>query len=1000
MRLSLIITTRVGGRLRVIPTDAVAGLDAGTLDPRLFDVTTLLSFKYDDRRADLPLIVTGPAGLARSAPAAATAVRAVPGGRALRLAKKDLGPAWPALSGGVTARGGQPSKIWLDGVRTPQLTTSVPQIGAPAAWAAGYDGAGVTVAVVDSGVDAGHPDLAGRVVAAENFTDDADTLDRHGHGTHVAATIASTGAAPGGHRGVAPGAAVLSAKACDQSGSCPDSAILAGMQWAVDRGAKVVNLSLGGPDTPEQDPLEAAIERLTAEHGTLFVVAAGNEGGDETVSSPGSADAALTVGAVDRSDTLAEFSSRGPRVGDAAVKPDITAPGVDISAALSRDAGGPPDQTHIALSGTSMATPHVAGAAAILAQRHPGWTAGDLKAALMGSAAPNSADTPFAQGAGRVDVARAVAQTVTTSPASVSFGRQMWPHDDDTPDARVLTYRNAGPAAVTLALSLAGSAPAGLFTLSATSVTVPAGGTAAVTLTSDTRVAAPDARHGGHVVATAAGARVVTPFAVDKETERHELTINRIDRAGQPVTGGFLLLIDLATGEPYPLMGLTSNTVRLPKATYTAVAMIVAEEFSVVVDATIVLDRARTATFDARAAHLVSLTPPDADATAALAVADVNVAAPGRSHSIVAGAFGGTVYVGQAEPAERQPALTTLLTSQWTHGPAALYNLSEIVADHVPAGFAKRYTAADLGRLDAAYAGQGPTTGFTTMHARRVDRGVSTVSALLPVPLPGRRAEYYTPDLDWDRIMFEDAPDYAAVTWQQSAPTRFTAGTTRSERLNAAVFGPALGGISYAHRSQDRMMIAPGLHAPAGAWSAYSPTATGRIVVQRAGVTVYDEPGIFAMVAGLPAAAAPYRVTVDLDRGAPSRLSTHVSAEWTFRSAAPADGAATWLPLSAVRFAPPLSDTNTAPAGTSLTVPVSVVSQPGSAAGPSKALTVDVSYDDGRTWRRVPVVRAAGGGVVVLRHPATAGFVSLRASSTDTAGNTVKQTVIRAYQTV
>ena len=141
--------------------------------------------------------------------------------------------------------------------------------------------------------------------------------DTVGHGTHVASTIAGSGAASGGkYRGVAPDATLLFGKVCENDG-CTDSAILAGMQWAaVEQHAAVVNMSLGGGDTPEVDPLEEAVETLTAQTGTLFVIAAGNDGVDGSVGSPGTADAALTVGAVDRDDELADFSSRGPRVGD------------------------------------------------------------------------------------------------------------------------------------------------------------------------------------------------------------------------------------------------------------------------------------------------------------------------------------------------------------------------------------------------------------------------------------------------------------------------------------------------------------------------------------------------------------------------------------------------------------------------------------------------------------------------------------------------------------
>ncbi|WP_445270826.1 S8 family peptidase, partial [Streptomyces sp. DSM 41634] len=206
---------------------------------------------------------------------------------------------------------------WRDGVRQASLDRSVPQIGTPAAWKAGFTGKGVKIAVLDTGTDSTHADLKGQILASNNFSASKDTKDRVGHGTHVASIAAGTGAASKGKfKGVAPDAKLLSGKVLDDEGYGEDSGILAGMEWAVAQGADIVNLSLGGEDTPDVDPLEAAVNKLTAEKGVLFAIAAGNEGdGAGTVGSPGSADAALTVGAVDVKDKLAEFSSRGPRVG-------------------------------------------------------------------------------------------------------------------------------------------------------------------------------------------------------------------------------------------------------------------------------------------------------------------------------------------------------------------------------------------------------------------------------------------------------------------------------------------------------------------------------------------------------------------------------------------------------------------------------------------------------------------------------------------------------------
>ncbi|MFC6087666.1 S8 family serine peptidase [Saccharothrix lopnurensis] len=124
-------------------------------------------------------------------------------------------------------------------------------------------------------MDGDHPDLAGREVAERNFSAEPDAVDRAGHGTHVAATIAGGGAR---YRGVAPDARVLDGKVCEASGGCRESAILAGMEWAVEQGADVVNLSLGYQDSPGVDPLEETVNALSARTGALFVVAAGNAG--------------------------------------------------------------------------------------------------------------------------------------------------------------------------------------------------------------------------------------------------------------------------------------------------------------------------------------------------------------------------------------------------------------------------------------------------------------------------------------------------------------------------------------------------------------------------------------------------------------------------------------------------------------------------------------------------------------------------------------------------
>lgn len=189
----------------------------------------------------------------------------------------------------------------------------------------------------------------------------------------MASTVAGSGAASGGQRrGVAPGAELMNGKVLDNFGNGQESWVIAGMEWAATNGADVISMSLQAGVTDGTDPVSQAVNQLTEANGVLFTIAAGNFGSArETVTAPGAANQALTVGAVDKSDVLAGFSGRGPRAGDFAIKPDITAPGVDIIAARAAGTslGTPVDDSYTMLSGTSMATPHVAGAAAIRGRR-------------------------------------------------------------------------------------------------------------------------------------------------------------------------------------------------------------------------------------------------------------------------------------------------------------------------------------------------------------------------------------------------------------------------------------------------------------------------------------------------------------------------------------------------------------------------------------------------------------------------------------------------------
>jgi subtilisin family serine protease len=553
--------TERDGSTYVYPDAALPYVTAGTLDDRLFDVTRLLANGYGDANADtLPLIVRYTDAAARSRGTTALdgsdVVRPLPSvdGAAVAQDRSDAATFWNALTDGATSDGGRGTggtpafaggieKVWLDGPVTADLAESTAQVGAPDVWAGGNTGAGVDVAVLDTGIDPTHPDLADQIAATATFVPSEDYVEDYvGHGTHVASTIAGTGAAADGlERGVAPGARLHVGKVLDSNGQGLESWIIAGMEWAArDQDARVVSMSLGGEPAGADDPMAEALDELTAETGALFVTAAGNSG-PRTISTPALADAALTVGAVDAADALADFSSTGPALGGG-VKPEVTAPGVDILAARSQLVRG--SGLYTTMSGTSMATPHVAGTAALVAAAHPDWTAQQIKEAIVSTAVPTPAYTAYEAGSGRIDAAAAVGAEVFGT-ASAGFGFHTFGSGPDEL-SKPITYTNLGDAPVDLHLAVDGTVPEGFLTLSQDTVTVPARGTASATLTADLSLLPSDADLSATVVATddAGTVRARTLTGATREGQRQELTVTVKGDDGRPATGKLLVTSD------------------------------------------------------------------------------------------------------------------------------------------------------------------------------------------------------------------------------------------------------------------------------------------------------------------------------------------------------------------------------------------------------------------------------------------------------------------------
>jgi subtilisin family serine protease len=622
--------------LTLVPIAAYPLLAEGRLDSRLFNLTELVAQGYDDAATSkIPMLLTSPAAKAAPDPPAAATKRltlASVGTTAVTVDKAQAKDFWNGVKGNNLRS--SVGKIWLDGRTHATLDRSTKQIGAPTAWRAGYDGKGVKVAVLDTGYDANHPDLKKQVVEAESFIPDQAVQDGHGHGTHTASIVAGLGTASDGKRkGVAPGAQLLIGKVLDNSGSGLDSEAIAGMEWAVKQGAKVISMSLGGLPSDGTDPMSEAVDRLSASSDALFVIAAGNSGAEETVGTPGAAAAALTVGAVDRDDKLAPFSSRGPRLGDGAMKPEVTAPGVEIAAARAAgtEEGHELGEYYTAMSGTSMATPHLAGAAAILAQRHPDWTGEQLKAALATTAVPSKGATTAQQGLGRIDIPRALDPLVLPDQANLFFGDLSWTGKAPAPASRKIAYSNNSKQPVTLDLGVDAKSPAGVSAavkVTPARLTIAPGATASAAVTIDLAKTQP-AKYSGELVARGAGTSYATGLGFAAGGRLNEVTVKAIDRNGRPAApspfgASGAQLWNLDTGDVNAIIfdQTGSRTFEVPTGRYSVMAYVMGGDeigwtnsVALLGDPEASITGDHTFTFDARKANKVTVkTPQRADA--------------------------------------------------------------------------------------------------------------------------------------------------------------------------------------------------------------------------------------------------------------------------------------------------------------------------------------------------------------------------------------------------
>ncbi|MGW0665635.1 S8 family peptidase [Streptomyces sp. NPDC002746] len=1039
----IVQTYQLGKDLYVYPEDASQAIAEGRVDEQLFNVSGLIRQGYDDAHTgELPLIATyenrvDVAATAPAAPRGAERVLSLPAvnGVALKADKDGAAAFWQDV-GVARSRAAAPlKKLWLDGKVKATLDRSTKQVHAPEAWAEGYDGRGTKVAVLDTGVDAEHPDLVNRVEAAKNFTDSADTADRQGHGTHTASTVGGSGAASGGRKkGVAPGTGLLIGKVLNDGGSGLSSWIIAGMQWAVDQKADVVSMSLGNSEIGDcADPLAQAAQQLSQNTRSLFVIAAGNLGpGTETVSSPGCVPGVLTVGAVDRDDTTASFSSRGPVAVTHTLKPEIAAPGVDISAAA---AGGRGIYAYQSMSGTSMATPHVAGAAAVVRQAHPDWTAQQVKAALVSSARTGGKVAGADQtGGGVLDVYAAVHQKALSALA-VQGGSYDWPQHASDRSTVEVPFTNTGRRELTLRLKVSGvhgndgsDITSGIIKPEENKVTIPAGATAQVPLQINPAARLKASQYGavtGRIMASGSGTHISVPVTLYVQPETVTLRVKVIDRNGKPATGTSSLdvaSLDSDEGERRTNAGASEQTYRVRPGDYAISSFVSTPDASNTPDSVSYLAHPQmritkdsTVVLDARKAHQQSV---HTNRPSILRGTTLSYTRTWDDTWLLSGTLtaGGAVQKFYADIDGRARKGTFEFRPTWRatgsqDGSSYVYNVSFPTEGPLHSAHVHQPNDSRLAQVTETWHAMGKEADYTDALFLLPSGSGDTripVSLFQTVHVPGTRTAYYTTgDEAWSHGAMTSFPFAAFMSDQDRT---YKAGQRSAEEWYDGPLRPGAardveGNLMLAAERQGNLMGIQNALWVDGSGDHWTYGGSfgdlGKMSLKRNGEEIgrlVDPYGVFKV----PDEDSAYELTQTLEKiytGDPNWLrSTAATTTWSFRSHREPDVYSRGLPILHPAYDLPVDGMNTLPARGGIKIGLSAEGHAAYTPGAITAASLSYSYDGGTTWTKAPTQQRRGKWTAVVDHTgATGQQVMLKVALTDSHHNAVTQTITRAY---
>jgi hypothetical protein len=494
---------------------------------------------------------------------------------------------------------------------------------------------------------------------------------------------------------------------------------------------------------------------------------------------------------------------------------------------------------------------------------------------------------------------------------------------------------------------------------------------------------------------------VSTPVAVEKERETYALTLKHTGRDGSPAAGYLTtlhrtdssgLIKEITVQDP----GDGAVTLRLPKGGWAIRSTLFdGDHTTQLIHPGLDLAKNQTLDLDARLGKPLSVTVPDP--SAAQVGAQVTFSDGKLSYPLVSDRFE-NLATAQLGPDRTYDGSLTQITGTWAPpGGSRVYRLAWFHKGGMVTGFRRKVATRDLAAIHTTYAAH--LTGGRGRAAAAAQPPGGPISDLLTettFSTPSVRTEYVNADggAKWRRYFWEDGPESGGTAFESSL-TGYTPGRAYQESWNLGVFSPVLArgeGPGVLIRSGELIRANVPMYGDGAGHAGWAATTRARVALYRDGVLVAEHSELGRTAFDVPPGAANYRLVVETERGAPATLSTRTSAAWTFRSEYTEDDNP--LPVSVVRFAPSLDARNTAPSGETYRVPVHVERQQGSTADEVRELTVEVSFDDGATWSQAQIRK----GQIMVNHPAREGFVSLRAKAADSAGNTVEQTVIRAYR--